>query len=111
MINQLEQGVVKCVNRRDEQWKREGARLRASIPVSRVPFLQSTPVDTESPSFHPSSYSKPPIKLEFPTFEDAREIQDVLEYVERCENFLSFVPLFRLPHGGGIPTQSHAPGS
>lgn len=92
-INQLEQGVVECLQRRDDQWKREVARLRASIPVTRTSFFPSTPMDTESPSLHHSSYTKPPIKLEFPTFGDARETRDVLEYVEKCENFLSYRPM------------------
>ncbi|RXN17379.1 Retrovirus-related Pol poly from transposon [Labeo rohita] len=47
--------------------------------------------------------TQPPIRLEFPTFGDSCEISDVLNFIERCENYLDVWPL---PSGELIGTLS-----
>lgn len=38
-------------------------------------------------------YAKPPIHLDFPTFGEARDVADVLNFIDQCETFLSVRPL------------------
>lgn len=88
-LNKLEHAVVECLQRRDEQWKKEVAQIRkTSTPVARLSFGASAS-DTGQSAQPPTSYPKPPINLEFPHFGEARETSDVVEFVERCENFLT----------------------
>ncbi|KAI4881414.1 hypothetical protein NFI96_007028 [Prochilodus magdalenae] len=89
-INQLEQGVVDCLQRRDEQWRREMTQFRSSTPLSKTAFFPATPAVEGPCSVNSASlYSKPPIHLEFPTFGESRDAAGVLDFMEKCENFLS----------------------
>lgn len=100
-LAKLERSVVNCLLRRDEKWKKEMSRMRpTSTPISNR--AGATPTDIShivpiSPSVSPVGaspyYSKPPVRLEFPTFGPNIETSDVLNFVEQCENFLEIRPL------------------
>ena len=82
-VSQLEQGVMECLLRRDETWKKEVTRLKATTPISRSSFFPTTPADIEAPPSIPqASYSKLPINLEFPTFGEMKETRDILEFTD-----------------------------
>ncbi len=94
-LSRLEAEMVNCFKRRDEHWKKEMARIKVtSTPVSPHPLSHSI----SDAGYLPSAIStpavpKPPINLEFPTFGEHCETCDVLEFIEKCENFLSLRPL------------------
>ncbi|KAL7841255.1 hypothetical protein SRHO_G00249460 [Serrasalmus rhombeus] len=89
-ISQLEQVVVECLQRRDEQWKKDMTRLRSSTPLPKASFFPVTSAVEGPCSVNSASlYSKPPIHLEFPTFGETRDAAGVLDFMEKCENFLS----------------------
>lgn len=94
-LTRLETDTVNCLKRRDEHWKKEMSRVKTtSTPVSPRPFSHSFSDPGHFPSAIPSpSTPKPPINLEFPTFGQNRETCDVLDFIEKCENFLSLRPL------------------
>lgn len=87
-LNHLETEMVNCLKRRDEHWKKERSQVKTtSTPVSPRPFYHSFSDPGCLPSAIPSPTTpKPPINLEFSTFGQNR---DVLEFIEKCENFLS----------------------
>ncbi|RXN23822.1 Transposon Ty3-I Gag-Pol [Labeo rohita] len=94
-LSHLETEMVNCFKRRDEHLKKEMARMKTtSTPVSLHPLSHSLS-DAGHYPFTVSSLAapKPPINLEFPTFGQPRETCDVLEFIEKCENFLSLRPL------------------
>lgn len=90
-LAKLEKGVIDCLQRRDEQWRKEVDRIRkTSTPMTRFSFGAATSDSEKMHSTMPTaSYPKPPINLEFPSFGETRETSDVVEFVERCENFLT----------------------
>ncbi len=99
-MRQLERGIVNCLLRRDEQWKKQIDQLRpASTPILQRTVAVSTDISPISPttSFSVTGaspyYSKPPVRLDFPTFGDTRDSSDVLNFIEQCENFLDLRPL------------------
>lgn len=86
----LENGVIDCLQRRDEKWRKEVDLIRkTSTPINR--FFGAATLDSERmhSTMPIASYPKPPIHLEFPSFGETRETSDVVEFVERCENFLT----------------------
>ncbi len=87
--------MVNCFKRRDEHWKKEMAHIKTtSTPVSLHPLSHSLSDAGHLPSaISTPAAPKPPINLEFPTFGQHHETCDVLEFIEKCENFLSLRPL------------------
>lgn len=90
-LSHLEAEMVNCFKRRDEHWKKEMARIKTtSTPVSPHPLSHSFSDAGHLPSaISTPAAPKPPINLEFPTFRQHRETCNVLEFIEKCENFLS----------------------
>ncbi|KAL0152248.1 hypothetical protein M9458_051971 [Cirrhinus mrigala] len=86
-------------------------RGKVSQPKPANVTYDVTPVSTPltsviNPPVVPSMSSfctQPPIRLEFPTFGDSCETSDVLNFIERCENYLDVQPL---PSGELIGTLS-----
>ena len=102
-LRKLERDTINCMLRRDDKWQKELARARpTSTPVAHRP-IASTGISPIAPPISPGqsgahslsspSYSKPPVRLEFPTFGATTETSDVLAFVEQCENFLELRPL------------------
>lgn len=90
-LAKLERGVIECLQRRDEQRRKELAHvMKTSTPMTRF-SVGAVSSDSERmyTSVPAASYSKPPINLEFPRFGETRETSDVMEFVERCEHFLT----------------------
>ena len=103
-IQKVERETVNCMLRRDDKWKKELVSLRpTSTPVSHRTVAVATDVSSIAPPIPYSlpgahsrsspSYSKPPVRLEFPTFGTTTETSDVLAFIEQCENFLELRPL------------------
>ncbi|XP_047670887.1 uncharacterized protein LOC125141425 [Tachysurus fulvidraco] len=61
-----------------------------ATPTARQPSSELTPPAAANIS---SFCARPPIRLEFPTFGDACETADVLNFIEQCENYLDIRPL------------------
>ncbi|CAL9684709.1 unnamed protein product [Knipowitschia caucasica] len=101
-LAKLEKAVVDCLLRRDERLKKEISIIMrpTSTPINSRTAAGSTDarlVPPELTSFSQAGaspyYSKPPVRLEFPTFGPDSEAADVLNFIEQCENFLEIRPL------------------
>lgn len=116
-LAKVEQSMVGCLKRRDEMWKREIVALRpTSTPIGQkttVPttVLGSRPLPTDTftmPGVSPF-YSKPPVRLELPTFGPSWQSAEVLGFVEQVENFLELRPLTNPELMGALSTVLKGP--
>ena len=103
-LQEMDQVVVACLQRRDKQW---GEELKRTINKSRTswrPVSCSTPASMPLASQHmasgdaslqtqPAAAAKLPIRMEFPQFGESRSSSDVTDFIEQCENYLTLRPL------------------
>ncbi|KAL0153431.1 hypothetical protein M9458_051269 [Cirrhinus mrigala] len=89
-------------------------------PTCKVPnttYDINSSVHDHPPSVIPSSVmassssfcTRPPIRLEFPSFGDSCETAEVLNFIEQCENFLEIRPLPSLELIGTLSTVLKGP--
>ncbi|KAL0159071.1 hypothetical protein M9458_047147, partial [Cirrhinus mrigala] len=112
-LEKLERAVTDCFQRREAKWENQIKKLRLTSTPSLSRLHAFTPVNSISSVSTPlvpvpalrGKYVVllPPIRPEFPTFGDSCEISDVLNVIERCENYLDVRPL---PSGELIGTLS-----
>ena len=74
--------------------------VSTTIPISTMTStVLSTPMVSAAPTILSASGSsatvfvKPPVKMDFPKFGERSEDADVINYIEKCENFLALRPL------------------
>lgn len=77
-----------------------------AFPTNISPIVTSNPASWSGAS---PFYSKPPVKLEFPTFGTTNESSDVLHFIEQCENFLELRPLSNHELLGALSTVLKGP--
>ncbi len=61
----------------------------SSVSAPQLAGVTTAPYAAGSSSF----CARPPIRLEFPSFDGAGDTADVLNFIEQCENFLDLRPL------------------
>lgn len=85
----LDKAIVNCFLRRDKKWeaqlnKMKSCSIRHSTPQTHSAFDQSSVSNVAR---------RLPVKVDFPRFKDSRDTSDVLNFIEKCENFLTLRPM------------------
>ncbi|XP_053337558.1 activity-regulated cytoskeleton-associated protein-like [Clarias gariepinus] len=75
-----------------ERVQHQRSHITYDIPPG-VPAPSSSQLSSSVSPTMSSFYARPPIRLEFPSFGDASETADVLNFIEQCENYLEIRPL------------------
>ena len=85
----LEKAIVNCFRRRDVHWEAQLSKMK-TCPIRHSSPLTRSAFDRSSVS---SVAQRLPVKIDFPRFKDSRDTGDVLNFIEKCENFLTLRPM------------------